>query len=615
VTARPQPPIGDYALLSDSQGSALVNRDGSIDWACLPRFDSSSTFARLLDPNGGHWLLRPTGEASVSRAYVDSTMVLRTVFTTARGSVAVTDALPFLPTARGHGIGQRSPHSIMRLVEGLTGSVELESEVAPRAEYGLTEPRWQPVHGGAIGRGGPALFVLSCEAPIVIDGATVRSRFTVQAGERVGFALRVGESDEARLVPWNTRQIRAWIFGTIRGWQSWSTMHQTYDGPYADLVHHSGRVLKALTYTPTGAIVAAPTTSLPEAIGGERNWDYRYSWVRDASFTLAALWIAACPDEVADFFGFFAHAAGGTERRAEPIQIMYGIGGENRLEEQELDHLRGYRDSGPVRIGNAAWRQSQLDVYGEFLDAASVYAERIASLDETVVTFLIELANSAADRWEEPDQGIWELRGEPRHHLYSKLMCWVALDRACTLADALHATDHLERWKHERERIRTAILERGWSDTANAFTQSWGADDLDASALMIPIVGFLPGDDSRVVATIAAIRAGLSDEHGLVYRYRADDGLAGGEATFGICTYWLAQALALSDDLPAARTVFELVTSYANDVGLLAEEVDGATGELLGNFPQAFTHIGLINAASAIADAERRASDTSGSVG
>ncbi|MFN0090014.1 MAG: glycoside hydrolase family 15 protein [Acidimicrobiales bacterium] len=312
-------------------------------------------------------------------------------------------------------------------------------------------------------------------------------------GERLGFALRVVDPGQTAPAPWSTDQVRAWLYGTIRGWQSWSALHQGYQGPYADLVHHSGRVLKALTYAPTGAIVAAPTTSLPEELGGERNWDYRYTWVRDASFTLSALWIAACPDEVADFFEFFAHAAGGTAEGGEPIQILYGVRGERRVEEQELDHLPGYRDSRPVRIGNAAWRQSQLDVYGELLDAAGLYADRVGSLDDITVSFLADMADRAANRWEEPDHGIWEMRGERRHFLYSKLMCWVALDRACALTGMLRAGNRSSRWSRERARIREAILEQGWSDSANAFTQSFGHDDLDASALMIPIVGFLPG--------------------------------------------------------------------------------------------------------------------------
>jgi GH15 family glucan-1,4-alpha-glucosidase len=606
MTTATQPPIADYALLSDSQGAALVSRGGSIDWACLPRFDSPATFARLLGDNGGHWRISPTEPFETTRAYVTGTMVLRSEFRTASGTVAVTDALVFMPLERGHGIGQRAPHAVVRLVEGVDGHVEVESQVAPRPEYGLTVPRWQPAPGGALCRGGASAYVLSSPTPIDTLGGTATATFTLRAGERVGLALRAVDPWDPPASPWSTDQVRAWLHGTERGWQSWSALHQSYEGPWADMVHHSGRVLQALTYAPTGAVVAAPTTSLPEQIGGGRNWDYRYAWVRDASLTLGALWVAMCPDEVADFFGFFVTAAGATPDGGDALQILYGVTGDRRVEEHGLDHLAGYRASRPVRAGNAAWRQTQLDVYGELLDAAALYADHVASLDDTTAAFLADMADRAAERWEEADHGIWEMRGDPRHFLYSKLMCWVALDRAARLADQLRAPDRLERWCRERDRIRDAILAHGWSDTAVAFTQSFGCDDLDASALMIPIVGFLPPDDPRVRATVDAIAERLTDDHGLVYRYRADDGLDGEEASFGICSYWLAHALALGGDLDRARACFETVTGYANDVGLLAEEIEGATGELLGNFPQAFTHIGLVNAAHAIADAERR---------
>ncbi|MGE0795350.1 MAG: glycoside hydrolase family 15 protein [Dehalococcoidia bacterium] len=602
----PAPSIADYALLSDSQGAALVSRTGSIDWACLPRFDAPSTFGRLLDPSAGHWRLAPTGSFESTRRYLDGTMVLRTEFETSTGTVAVTDALAFMPLERGHGIGHRAPHAIVRLVEGIEGRVELECEVAPRPEYGLTVPRWEPVDGGAVGRGGAHAFVLSCPTELDLAEGRATGRFTIRGGERVGLALHVATPWDRPPATWSTDQVRAWLYGTVRGWQSWSELHQRYEGPWAELVHHSGRVLQALTYAPTGAVIAAPTTSLPERIGGGRNWDYRYAWVRDASLTLSALWVAACPDEVDGFFSFFVTAAGATPEADDALQILYGVTGERRVEEYELGHLAGYRDSRPVRVGNAAWCQTQLDVYGELLDAAALFADRVAAFDDDVASFLAEMADRAAERWEQADHGIWEMRGEPRHFLYSKLMCWVALDRAVRLADDLRAADRVDRWSRERDRIRDAIIEQGWSDSAKAFTQSFGSDALDASALMIPIVGFLPADDPRVRATIDTIDAHLTDDHGLVYRYRSADGLDGEEGTFGICTYWLAHAFALAGEVDRARTTFEAITGFANDVGLLAEEVDAATGELLGNFPQAFTHIGLVTAANAIAAAEWR---------
>jgi GH15 family glucan-1,4-alpha-glucosidase len=363
-------------------------------------------------------------------------------------------------------------------------------------------------------------------------------------------------------------------------------------------------VLQALTFRPTGAIVAAATTSLPETTGGERNWDYRYSWVRDASFTINALWVAACPDEAEEFFDFMATAAASSVDRGADLQIMFGIGGERDLSERELPHLAGWRDSRPVRIGNGAWNQRQLDVYGELLDAVDRLSEHLDGLDEATRRFFVALADAAASRWHDRDQGIWEVRSEPRHFLYSKLMCWVALDRAIKLAEQLPVADRVAGWEKTRDEIADAILTEGWSDGAGAFTQSFGSDDLDASNLMIPIVGFLPATDPRVLATIDAVEERLTDDRGLVYRYLAADGLEGEEGTFLLCTFWLAQALAISGQPVRARAVFDRAAAFVNDVGLLAEEIDPHSAELLGNFPQAFSHIGLINAAWAISQAE-----------
>jgi alpha,alpha-trehalase len=410
----------------------------------------------------------------------------------------------------------------------------------------------------------------------------------------------------------------------VSAWESWSELHQAYVGPWRDLVHHSGRVLQSLSFAPTGAICAAATTSLPEAVGGDRNWDYRYAWVRDASFTIQALWVAACPDEANEFFDYVTTSAAGSLDRGGDLQIMFGIGGERDLSERELPHLAGWRHSVPVRVGNGAWDQRQLDVYGELLgavyrlsdhvfDSASRRVGPMAAPDKwgappvlapATRHFFVQLADAAARCWQEKDQGIWEVRGEPRDFLYSKLMCWVALDRAVSLADRLDASNRVEAWKQTQAQIREAILTKGWSDRANAFTQSFGSDELDASSLMLPLVGFLPADDSRVLATINATEERLTDDRGLVYRYRSHDGLEGKEGAFLLCTFWLAQALASAGQTARARTVFERAAGFVNDVGLLAEEVDPVSGELLGNFPQAFSHIGLVNAAWAISQAE-----------
>ncbi len=599
-------PIADHALLSDCHSAALVNRAGSVEWLCFPRFDSPSTFARMLDDAGGHWSIRPTGETTVSRAYVERSMVLETSFRTSTGAVLLTEALSLGAGNREHEIGRGSPHLLLRQLTGVEGEVEIEVEFAPRTEYGLIHPLLFEVPGGIAARGGADSLRLSSPVELVIDGATASGRILVRAGEQVGFALHHRPTGDKSARVWSQDEITERLEDTIAAWQSWAALHQSYDGPYDELVQHSGRVLQALTFRPTGAIVAAATTSLPETTGGERNWDYRYTWVRDASFTIQALWVAACPDEAAEFFDFMATAAATSVDRGSDLQIMFGIGGERDLSERHLPHLAGWRNSRPVRIGNGAWNQRQVDVYGELLDAVAALSEHLGGVDDATRRFFVAVADAAATRWRDRDQGIWEIRSEPRHFLYSKLMCWVALDRAIKLAGQLLAEDRVPQWEASRDEIAAAIIDEGWSHTAGAFAQSFGSDDLDASNLMIPIVGFLPADDPRVLATIDAIEKQLTDDRGLVYRYLAADGLQGEEGTFLLCTFWLAQALAMSGQPTRAREVFDRAAAYINDVGLLAEEVDPHTGELLGNFPQAFSHIGLINAAWAISQAEQR---------
>jgi GH15 family glucan-1,4-alpha-glucosidase len=376
-------------------------------------------------------------------------------------------------------------------------------------------------------------------------------------------------------------------------------------------VRFGARVLKGLTYRPTGAIVAAATTSLPEDAGGERNWDYRYAWIRDASLTMEALYIGACPDEAGDFASFMTSAAGGGHGLDRSLQIMYGIGGEHDLSERELSHLRGWRDSRPVRVGNGAWDQTQLDVYGELLNVLHLYHERLGDLHPEIQHFVAQLADAAARRWSERDSGMWEMRGEPRHHLSSKVLCWTALDRAVKLAPGLGMYAKAQEWAAERDRIRAAVLERGWSEARQAYAQSFDADELDAAALLMALVGFLPADDPRMRSTIDAIDRDLTQD-GLVLRYRNEaglnaDGLAGEEGTFVICSFWLVSCLAKAGELQRAEALFDQLAGYANDVGLLAEEIDTAAGELLGNVPQAFSHIGLITAAREIDLARERA--------
>jgi alpha,alpha-trehalase len=604
-------PIAAHALLSDCHSAALVTADGSVDWLCFPRFDSPSVFGRLLDDAAGHWSIRPAGGYTASRRYLDRTLVLETTFRTQGGTVVVTDALATGTGTRGHTLGRGAPHLLIRSVTCVGGSVDVEMSYAPRPEYGLLRPLLSRVDGGVTARGGAEWLVLSSPVPLTVQRSTATARVRMTRGETLAFAVQRSTLEEQPARIWSQDEIADRLTDTVAAWRSWSDLHETYQGPWRDLVQHSGRVLRGLMFQPSGAIVAAATTSLPEGVGGERNWDYRYSWVRDASFTMEALWVAACPDEANDFFAFMTTAAAAAVGPEAPLQIMFGVGAEHDLSERVLPHLRGWRDSRPVRVGNGAWRQQQVDVYGELLDAAHLLADQIGAMDDDMRAFLVGLADSAAVRWRDADQGIWEVRGEPRHFLYSKVMCWVALDRAVKLADRLTATDRIEEWTKTQREIRETVLRDGWNEQAGAFTQSFGSAGLDASNLMMPIVGFLPADDPRMLATIDAIADRLTDDRGLVYRYRTEDGvdgLAGEEGTFLLCTFWLAQALAMAGRVDQACQVFERAAGYVNDVGLLAEEVDPDTGELLGNFPQAFSHIGLVNAAWAISEAQNRGS-------
>ena len=629
-------PIADYALLSDRYSAALVSRDGSIDWLCFPRFDSPSVFGRLLGDEAGHWSIRATKATQVTRRYLDRTMVLETTFRTPTGTVTITDALAMGDGNRGHDLGRGAPHVLLRRATCVEGEVDLSVECVPRPEYGLVHPLFDAVDGGVVAFGGADVVALSSPVALTVDPSAVSGQLQLRRGESASFALhhsKRAETGSAQV--WTQPEIVTRLEDTVSAWESWSELHQAYVGPWRDLVHHSGRVLQSLSFAPTGAICAAATTSLPEVVGGARNWDYRYAWVRDASFTIEALWVAACPDEANQFFDYMTSSAAGSLDRGGDLQIMFGVGGERDLTERELPHLEGWRDSVPVRVGNGAWNQRQLDVYGELLSAVDRLSDQLfdnasrrvgpmaapdkwgapPDLAPATRRFFVQLADTAARRWQEKDQGIWEIRGEPRDYLYSKLMCWVALDRAVALADHLDASGRVGAWEQAQVQVREAILTRGWSDRAGAFTQSFGSDELDASSLMLPLVGFLPADEPRVLATINATEERLTDEQGLVYRYRSHDGLDGEEGTFLLCTFWLAQALARAGQTDRARSAFERAAAFVNDVGLLAEEADPVSGELLGNFPQAFSHIGLVNAAWAISEAERRQGSPAGGPG
>lgn len=595
-------PISDYALLSDCHSAALVSADGSVDWWCAPRFDSPAVFGRILDGAAGHFRIAPTGTRKVSRRYEDGSLTLVTLFETAGGAVRITDALALADGVRGHDIGRDSPHLLVRAVESVAGTAEIEVEIGPRFGYGRERPVVEVVDGGFVLRGDDALLVVSAPVPLLVDGGTVGATLRLRPGERLLFGVESGHRQGEPPATTSQERLSHLLADTTEAWRSWGSEHARYTGPYEDLVTLSGYVLQGLTYVPTGAIVAAPTTSLPETIGGERNWDYRYAWLRDSSLTLNALWVAACPDEAVHFFRYLATTA--ASRETADLPIVFGVTGDGDLTERTLDWLSGWRGSRPVRIGNAAASQVQNDIYGELLDAAYRLRHQLDGLGEGERRMLVAAADQAAKVWVEPDHGIWEMRDNPRHHVYSKLMCWVALDRAVLLADTLGAGDRAGEWAATRDAIAEAILVRGWSERLGAFTQAFETEEIDASALVLPLVGFLPGDDPRVLSTVAAVESRLVGGDGLVRRYEGPDGLAGEEGSFLLCTFWLAEVHALAGNVDRARHVFETAAGYANDLGLLSEEVDPSSGELLGNYPQAFSHIGLVNAAWAIAGAE-----------
>jgi GH15 family glucan-1,4-alpha-glucosidase len=599
--------VGDYAFISDCQSSALVRRDGSVDWYSPPRFDSPSVFARLLDEEGGHWSIRPAGEHEVERAYLDDTMVLRTEFRTEKGRLALTDALALGSGERGHDIGKRVPHVLLRRVEGIEGEVEMALEFYPRLEYALTVPRVSPTDAGVLARGGPTELHLQADRPLDVGDSGATARFTLSAGEAADFALLYRRAAFDEEGPPDL-DVGAALENAREGWASWAEIHSGYEGPYKGLVMRSALVLQALTYGPTGAVAAAATTSLPEKLGGSANWDYRFAWLRDLSLTLRALWVAACPDEVERFFRWIDGAVGGHLSEQDHIQIMYGVEGERDLTEHSLEHLNGFRGSQPVRVGNDAWKQKQLDVAGEVVYAVHLLRDQLGEeFDELTAHLVSTLADRAAESWREPDSGMWEARDKERHYLTSKVMCWVALDRAVQLAARLGERAGAQRvggWKEAREEIRQAILERGWSEEAGAYAGAFGSDELDASVLMMPLVDFLPVADPRMRATMEVVERKLTKD-GLVHRWDGD------ENGFLLCSYWLVECLARAGEIERATEIFERTTAYANDLGLLSEMADAKSGEPLGNFPQAFSHVGLVNAAWALSRAREGTADSS----
>ena len=589
------PPIGEYALIGDCRTVALVSSEGSIDWLCAPDFDSPAVFARLLDvQRGGHFSIRPVGPFESRIAYVEDSAVLKTTFRTPSGTATLTD---FMPLREGEGNDRLAlPHAgrrVVRVLQGLEGAVEFLIDCRPRPDYGVRAATLASAADGVkIDLGEGKVLNLRSSVPLSAAGEEARTTHTIAAGGSAWFLFDLcpgasGGSAETALSE------------TLDFWRNW---HSTclYRGPYRNAVMRALLGLKLLTYAPTGAMVAAPTTSLPEEIGGVRNWDYRYTWIRDASFAAHALLHAGHPEDMRRFMQWTCERA----LRCEPgeLQIMYGLRGERELPERTLDHLEGYRGSRPVRVGNAASKQFQLDVYGELLHCFELFRRRELSSAEArdMWPAFRSQVDTVAARWREPDSSIWEMRSEPRHFVHSKAMAWVALDRGIAAAEGAGLPADLFRWRREREAVREEVLRRGYDERLGSFVQCYGSSRTDAANLLLPLFGFIAAADPRMRSTIETVRRTLLSD-GLVYRYRdTDDGLPGGEATFAACSFWLVENLAELGEFAEARQFFESLLERATPLGFFAEELERHTRAQLGNFPQALTLLAVVNAALAL---------------
>jgi GH15 family glucan-1,4-alpha-glucosidase len=603
------PPIGGYGFLSDCHTSALVSYDGAIEWLCLPRFDSPSAFAAVLDRGAGHFKLAPHGViVPISRRYEPGTLVIETTWVTETGWVVVHDLLSigeWVGEGGPHGrpgTSHESDHSLLRLMTCVDGEVEMEMECLPCFAYGAEDAEWSGGElGEAMARGGGTELHLTSDMELSIEGGVARGHMRLREDE-TGFCAITWDAGDLG-GPRSAPEALERLDSTEEFWRSWLRAGDFPDHPWRHHLQRSALVLKGLTYAPTGAIIAAPTTSLPETPGGERNWDYRYSWIRDSTFSLWALHTLGFDQEARDFMRFVLSVC----RQDSNLQIMYGIGGERDLTERTLDHLDGYGGARPVRVGNGAFDQRQNDVWGALLDSIYLHEKALRGTgtpaDRQLIRQQVEAAIAA---WEHPDQGIWESRGKPQHYVSSKLMIWVAVDRGARLASSIGFDGVAEEWQATADRMQAEILERGVRD--GVFRQHYETDALDASTLLIPLLRFLPPDDPRVRATVEAIAADLT-EHGLVLRYKVeetDDGLHGEEGTFLICSFWLVSALSEIGEPAAARALCERLLESAGWLDLYAEELHAPSGQHLGNFPQAFTHLALINAVShVIADEQR----------
>lgn len=637
VHNRPYQPINSYGVIGDCHSVVLVSPDGSVDWGCLPDFDSPAIFCRLLDAErGGYFQIAPNdGSILGSQRYLHNSNVLQTRFASMQGEIVTTDFMPVetLSAWPYRGMNNNtwthedgSCHSLVRIVECTHGemAVTMTLKVTPNYAASPSEITLVPGNRGALVSGEQHIavavigahlcprFAMSVTQDPEVSHQSVVAQFTLCEGERIAFVLGMGRSAAAsrRLLEKELfqRNYEVELANTLHNWRTWIA-NCSYYGPYQEWVRRSALTLKMMTYAPTGAIVAAPTTSLPEGIGGERNWDYRFTWLRDATFTLYAFNVLGFTEEARAFTHWLRRLS---YANGEDLQIMYGIRGERDLTERSLSHLSGYCDSKPIRVGNEAAQQKQMDVFGEVLDCIHLYRrqgcfERYGeSLEGPLWDMMRSLVDHVCAHWHERDDGIWEVRGNGRHYVYSKVMCWVALDRGIRAAEQLRLEADLPRWRMVRDQIRADVLTRGYNTSIGAFTQSYEDSSLDASNLLLPLVGFIAPDDPRMRSTVDRIMEKLTDENGFVYRYLSDDGLSGSEGTFAICTFWLVDNLAMQGRVVEALALFERLLTYAGRLGLFSEEIDSHNNVALGNYPQAFTHIALINSAYNLRKAEMR---------
>ncbi len=593
------PPIGDYGYIGDCHSSALVSAKASVDWCCMPRIDSGSCFGRLLDwEKGGYCQIIPSAPYETSRRYLPDTLVLETSFLTDHGEAHILDCFAM------HEGGAHDPYQqILRIIEGVKGKTNFTLEIVPCFDYGMTRPwirRYRGDHYIALG-GNDGLLISGDLCIEMKHRHSLSGTCSVEAGERAHLSIlyrRPEELDDGIVEVPVIKELDRRLDETVRWWRSWSS-RGAVKGPYAGHIRRSAIVLKGLSNAPTGAITAAPTTSLPESSGGLRNWDYRYTWIRDASFTVRSLAEIGHVGEADGFRRFIERSAAGS---AEELQIIFGVGGERRLNEHEIAELEGYRGIKPVRVGNAAARQKQWDVYGELLDLAWSWHSRGHSPDDDYWEFLVELVNAASENWKKRDHGIWEIREQPRHFVLSKAMCWTALERGIRLAEDLGRKGPIDRWKKARDEVRSAVEEKGYDAKRGVFVQAFDRKEMDAALLLLPTTGFVDYDDERMIRTTDAIRKDL-EEKGLLRRYAAGrDGTGAKEGVFLACSFWLAECLARQGRLQEARKVFERALSTGNELGLFSEEYDIRTGLMMGNFPQGLTHLSLIAAAVALSE-------------